>query len=90
MCPEPLKECTIKDFKFSDDAIHDLVEISDEVDRFMGSVIREIERKTEGFYQKALAQEDLIDQMREKCGKNILNDYRAVAVPLTPECYLWH
>ena len=53
-------------FKFSDDAIHDLVEISDEVDRFMGSVIREMNEKTEGFYQKALAQEDLIDQMREK------------------------
>jgi len=53
-------------FQFSDDAIHDLVGISDEVDRFMGSVIREMNEKTEGFYQKALAQEDLIDQMREK------------------------
>lgn len=53
-------------FQFSDDAIHDLVAISDEVDRFLGSVIREMNEKTEGFYQKALAQEDLIDQMREK------------------------
>ena len=52
-------------FQFSDDAIHDLVEISDEVDHFMGFVIREMNEKTEGFYQKALAQEDLIDQMRE-------------------------
>ncbi|SMC59294.1 phosphate:Na+ symporter [Desulfocicer vacuolatum DSM 3385] len=53
-------------FQFSDAAIKDLVEISDEVDRFMGFVIREMNEKTEGFYQKALAQEDLIDQMREK------------------------
>ena len=53
-------------FQFSDEAIHDLVKISDEVDRFLGLVIAEINEKTEGFYQKALAQEDLIDQMREK------------------------
>ncbi len=53
-------------FRFSDDAIHDLVAISDEVDRFLGCVIGEMNEKSEGFYQKALAQEDLIDQMREK------------------------
>lgn len=53
-------------FQFSDDAIHDLVEISDKVDHFLGFVIREMSEKTEEFYQKVLAQEDLIDQMREK------------------------
>ncbi|GAB6143946.1 Na/Pi cotransporter family protein [Desulfocicer niacini] len=53
-------------FKFSEEAIKDLVAISDEVDHFLGFVIREMNEKTEGFYQKALAQEDLIDQMREK------------------------
>ena len=40
--------------------------ISDEVIKFFGMVIDEMQEKTEGFYHKALACEDLIDQMREQ------------------------
>jgi phosphate:Na+ symporter len=54
-----------KKIEFSDEAKQDLVDISHEVDTFFGLVINEMSENTEGFYQKALAQEDLIDQMRE-------------------------
>ncbi|MBU8911825.1 MAG: Na/Pi cotransporter family protein, partial [Desulfobacterales bacterium] len=50
---------------FSGKAKEDLVAISGQVDKFLDLIIREMHEKTEGFYQKALANEDLIDQMRE-------------------------
>ncbi|MBU1343331.1 MAG: Na/Pi cotransporter family protein [Proteobacteria bacterium] len=52
-------------FEFSEQAKQDLVTISDQVDKFLGLIIDELHEKTEGFYQKALAFEDSIDQMRE-------------------------
>ncbi|SDU50464.1 Na/Pi cotransporter family protein [Desulfobacula phenolica] len=52
-------------FEFSEKAKQDLVDISEQVDIFLGFIIDEFQEKTEGFYQKALAMEDLIDQMRE-------------------------
>jgi phosphate:Na+ symporter len=53
------------DFVFSEQAKQDLVTISEQVDIFVGLLLEEFQEKSEGFYQKALAQEDLIDQMRE-------------------------
>ena len=50
---------------FSEKAKQDLMIISDQVDKFLSLIIDELHEKTEGFYQKALAHEDLIDQMRE-------------------------
>ncbi len=52
--------------EFSDKAKGDLVKISREVDLFFEFVINEMQEKTDGFYQKALAFEDRIDQMREQ------------------------
>jgi len=54
-----------KKIEFSDDAKQDLIDISGQVDIFFGLVINEMSETSEGFYQKALAMEDLIDQMRE-------------------------
>ncbi|MCF6246528.1 MAG: Na/Pi cotransporter family protein [Desulfobacula sp.] len=54
------------DIEFSKRAKNDLVAISDEVIGFFDMVINEMKEKTEGFYHKALASEDLIDQMREE------------------------
>ncbi len=53
------------DFDFSEKAKQDLIAISNQVDKFLGLVVKEMHEKTQGFYQKALANEDLIDQMRE-------------------------
>jgi phosphate:Na+ symporter len=50
---------------FSKDAKQDLIDISHQVDIFFKLVIDEMSEKSEGFYQKALAYEDKIDQMRE-------------------------
>ncbi|MCP4023553.1 MAG: Na/Pi cotransporter family protein [Desulfobacteraceae bacterium] len=50
---------------FSDEAKTDLVSISNQVHEFFNLVINEMNEKTDNFYQKALAYEDLIDQMRE-------------------------
>ena len=36
-------------------AKHDLVAISDQVDKFLDLIVNEMHEKTEGFYQKALA-----------------------------------
>ena len=52
-------------FEFSEKAKEDLMAISGQVDQFMGLIAAEMHEKTEGFYPKALAFEDLIDQMRE-------------------------
>jgi len=52
-------------FDLSETAKQDLVTISDEVDKFVGLIINEFHEKTPEFYQKALACEDMIDQMRE-------------------------
>jgi phosphate:Na+ symporter len=51
--------------EFSEEAKQDLKDISGQVDQFFELVINEMSEKTEGFYQKALAYEDRIDQMRE-------------------------
>lgn len=53
------------DFILSDDAKEDLVAISDQVDIFLGLIVDGFQEKPKEFYQKALANEDLIDQMRE-------------------------
>jgi phosphate:Na+ symporter len=50
---------------FSHDAKKDLMDISNEVDLFFDLVINEMSENSQGFYQKALAYEDNIDQMRE-------------------------
>lgn len=52
--------------EFSDKATQNLIKISSEVDQFFELVVSEMQEKTEGFYQKALAFEDRIDQMREE------------------------
>lgn len=52
-------------FDFSEKAKQDLIAISSQVDTFFKLVLQEMYGKTEGFYQKALEYEDLIDQMRE-------------------------
>jgi len=52
-------------FYFSEKAKHELFLISDQVDKFITLIIAELQGKTDGFYQKALAHEDMIDQMRE-------------------------
>jgi phosphate:Na+ symporter len=54
-----------KKIAFSDDAKQDLIDISNQVTVFFELVIDEMSEKSEGFYQKALAYEDTIDQMRE-------------------------
>jgi len=53
------------DLKFSQIAKNDLAVISSEVDKFVELILDELREKTPGFYQKALAFEDRIDQMRE-------------------------
>ncbi len=52
-------------FEYSEKAGQDLVAISEQVDIFLSLIVKEFHGKTQGFYQKALANEDLIDQMRE-------------------------
>ena len=52
-------------FEFSGKAKEDLVAISGQVDIYLSLIVDELKEKTEGFYQKALENEDLIDQMRE-------------------------
>lgn len=52
--------------EFSDKAKEDLMAISEEVIVFFKMVISEMQEKTNGFYQRALAHEDRIDQMREQ------------------------
>ena len=54
-----------RDLGFSESAKHDLALISNEVDKFVQLILHELHEKTPGFYQKALAFEDRIDQMRE-------------------------
>ncbi len=51
--------------EFSERARQDLVEIAEQVNKFLALIIDELHGKTPDFYQKALAKEDLIDQMRE-------------------------
>jgi len=63
--------------EFSNHAKQDLVDISSQVDLFFNLVINEMGEKSEGFYQKALAYEDLIDQMRENMRDNHIERLRA-------------
>ncbi|MFH2059963.1 MAG: Na/Pi cotransporter family protein [Pseudomonadota bacterium] len=51
--------------EFSESAKQDLMDISGQVDEFLGLVISQMHESKEGFYQNALAKEDIIDQMRE-------------------------
>ncbi len=52
-------------FVFTETAKNDLFLISDQVNQFLSLIIDQLHHKKEGFYQKALANEDRIDQMRE-------------------------
>ncbi|WP_457552113.1 Na/Pi cotransporter family protein [Desulfobacula sp.] len=52
-------------FEFTGQAQQDLLDISGQVDKFITLIIDEMHEKMEGFYQKALANEDRIDQLRE-------------------------
>ncbi len=54
------------DISMSKQALEDLHQISDEVHTFLQLVINELHGKTEDFFAKAKAQENLIDQIREK------------------------
>ncbi len=63
--------------EFSKDAKQDLIDIADQVDKFFGLVISEMQEKTQGFYQKALAMEDRIDQMRENMRSQHIQRLRA-------------
>ncbi len=63
--------------EFSEKAKDDLVAISDKVVEFLGAVVDEMKEKTEGFYQRALANEDLIDQMREQMRYHHIERLRA-------------
>lgn len=51
--------------EFSVEAKEDLINISNQVILFLEFIIAQMQQKTEGFYQEALANEDKIDQMRE-------------------------
>ena len=53
-------------FVFTETAKNDLFLISDQVNQFLNLIIEQLHNKEEGFYQKALAYEDMIDQMREE------------------------
>lgn len=53
-------------FVFTDTAKNDLLLISDQVNQFLNLIVSEFRHKQPDFYQKALANEDRIDQMREK------------------------
>lgn len=64
-------------FEFSEKAKEDLVAMSEQVDKFMSLIAAELHEKTEGFYPKALAFEDLIDQMRENMRHQHIERLRA-------------
>ncbi len=63
--------------EFSESAKHDLALISNEVDKFVALILDELHEKTPGFYQKALAFEDRIDQMRENMRHQHIERLRA-------------
>ena len=52
--------------EFSDQAKQDLTAISEKVIDYLGLIVDEMREKSDGFYQRALACEDMIDQMREQ------------------------
>jgi phosphate:Na+ symporter len=60
---ERIYDCNIQ---FSDQAQNDLTAISEKVIEFLGMIVDEMREKSDGFYQRALACEDMIDQMREQ------------------------
>ncbi len=63
--------------EFSDQAKKDLTDISGKVIEFLGMIVEEMREKSEGFYQKALACEDMIDQMREQMRYHHIERLRA-------------
>jgi len=54
------------DLILSEDAINDVIDISNEAYIFLGLVLDNLVEKEDGFFQKAAANEDRIDQMREQ------------------------
>jgi phosphate:Na+ symporter len=63
--------------EFTKDAKQDLTDISNQVDLFFDLVINEMGEKSDGFYHKALAYEDVIDQMRENMRDKHIGRLRA-------------
>ncbi|MBF0111184.1 MAG: Na/Pi cotransporter family protein [Desulfamplus sp.] len=55
-----------QDIVLTADALNDLEAIAREVDIFFDMVIKEMKEKSDDFFQKAEAQENLIDSMRER------------------------
>ncbi|MBF0241623.1 MAG: Na/Pi cotransporter family protein [Desulfamplus sp.] len=55
-----------QDILLTPDALNDLEAIAREVDIFFDMVIKEMKEKSDDFFQKAEAQENLIDSMRER------------------------
>lgn len=74
---KPLERIYDNKFEFSEKAKEDLVAMSEQVDQFMSLIVAELHEKTEGFYPKALAFEDLIDQMRENMRHQHIERLRA-------------
>jgi phosphate:Na+ symporter len=63
--------------EFSDKAKQDLINISGKVLEYLGFIVSEMHEKSEGFYQRALASEDIIDQMREQMRYHHIDRLRA-------------
>ncbi len=66
-------------YDISEEASGDLVAISKEVDRFFDFVIKELGEHTPDFKVRAKAQEDLIDDMRERMRQDHIDRLRAEA-----------
>ncbi|MBI9089084.1 MAG: Na/Pi cotransporter family protein [Desulfobacterium sp.] len=65
------------DYDISKDALNDLVAISKEVDHFLEFVIKEMGEPSPDFKKRAKAQEDLIDDMRERMRRDHIDRLRA-------------
>ena len=63
-------------YVISTDASDNLVTISTEVDNFFNFVINEMGERSGGFMERAKAQEDLIDSLREKMRKDHIDRLR--------------
>ncbi|MCG8687130.1 MAG: Na/Pi cotransporter family protein [Desulfobacterales bacterium] len=64
------------DIRFSSLALKELTEISDQAGMFLDHIIDGMKEKSSGFYEKALATEDRIDQMREDMRSNHIERLR--------------
>jgi len=63
--------------RFSDEGIQDLVAISGKVNGFLDMIVDGMRETSPGFYENALAREDLIDQMRENMRSQHIERLRA-------------